>query len=525
MSRYLIEQKRDGFIIRGQPNRFDVPGAPKWLKELGPEDYWQREPVSVTLKPYCLEVASSGETKTVGFFDFPPLVAESAVRLMAPWRPPVREHEGPDEEQYAPYWASDWAMKRTQWAINKQLHAEWQRLLGQVDPTVLAVHKKVFAATWNCQKAPLLSEDALYKEKYIVRDILSYRAAAVATLACDEFGPPNESSIQKMRHWRDLFAPAGMGAYTTLNKTLMNLPGGIPASLLADLRQLVLPRPIYNRLELATTIVAGARTADNFHVFAHATADEIKEAMRRISVSLQRQEEAALVETMPRYTRLGRQRFGLPTALSSRRTKDIRTAVYYMLDFPEDHRGRLAGLAEKAIRWHGAEGREQEARKTIKRFGTERALALPPIPLPEVPGIHLLKTVGDAVAEGERMQHCIASYSEKAVEGRCFLFHVEYQAETASVEVSHTGAVIQARGPRNNSNKATQWGARLLQEWGRGFGDEEARKAFAQTATNIEELNERFGVPHRQSVGRAIPIACDGNQLADDNFLRELMAM
>ena len=125
-----------------------------------------------------------------------------------------------------------------------------------------------------------------------------------------------------------------------------------------------------------------------------------------------------------------------------------------MLDFPEDHHGRIVGLAEKAIRWHGTAGREREARKTIKRFGTERKLALPPIPLPEVPGIHLLKTVGDAVAEGERMQHCIASYSDQAVEGRCFLFHVEYQGENASVEVSYTGKVVQARGPCNSSNKA-----------------------------------------------------------------------
>jgi hypothetical protein len=339
------------------------------------------------------------------------------------------------------------------------------------------------------------------------------------------FGHPNESSIEKMTHWRDLFAPAGMGTYTTLNKTLMNLPGGIPASLLADLRHLVLPRPIYNRLELATTILAGARTAENFPVFAHATAEEIKEAMRRISISLQRQEEVHVAEMVRQYPNNGWERASVPKPLSSRRTKDIRTAVYYMLDFPEDHRGRLVGLAEKAIRWHGTAGREQEARKTIKRFGTERALAVPPIPLPEVPGIHLLKTVGDAVAEGERMQHCIASYSEMAVEGRCFLFHVDYEGETASVEVSHTGAVVQARGPRNGSNKATQWGARLLQEWGRGFGDEEGRKAFARTAANIDELNERFGVPDRQPDGNATLIACDGDDLADDEFLRELMAM
>ena len=66
---------------------------------------------------------------------------------------------------------------------------------------------------------------------------------------------------------------------------------------------------------------------------------------------------------------------------------------------------------------------------------------------------------------------------------------------------------------------------RLLEEWGRGFGNEEATKAFARTAANIDELNERFGVPDRQPDGNATLIACDGDDLADDEFLRELMAM
>jgi len=162
MSRYLIEQKRDGFIIRGRPHHWDVPASPKWLIELcNSEDHWQRQPVSVTLKPYCLEVISSEEPKSFKFFDFPPVVAEVAERLLTAWNPPVREHDGPDYVSL-PSWIVRWTQKRTEWAVNKQIYAEWQRLLGQVDPTVLAVHKKVFAATWNCREVPLLSQDALY---------------------------------------------------------------------------------------------------------------------------------------------------------------------------------------------------------------------------------------------------------------------------------------------------------------------------------------------------------------------------
>ena len=120
-------------------------------------------------------------------------------------------------------------LRGRQLAINKPVHAQWQRLLLKLTPPCSAVHRKVFAATWNCRQAPLISDDDLYKEKYVVKDILSYRAAAVAALAVESFGPANETLIEKMQHWRDLFAPAGMGTYRALNATLMKLPGSVPA--------------------------------------------------------------------------------------------------------------------------------------------------------------------------------------------------------------------------------------------------------------------------------------------------------
>ena len=448
MARYEIEDRNEGFVVRGRPHLLDKPGQPEWLIELVYEESrLRREPVEVHLRPYCLEIASSASECQFGFLDYPQLVSKAAEILMRPWNPPLRDRDGPEEDANHLNKVKDWAVQKTAKAINKPVHTAWQRLLAQVDPTVLAVHKKVFAATWNCERASLLSDDALYNERYIVKDIILYRAAAVATLACEVIGAVNESSIEKMQHWRDLFAPVGIGAYHALNTTLTNCPGGIPASLLCDLRKVILPRPIYNRLELIATIIAGDRTADNFSVFAHATAAEIKEAMRRISISIQQ-------------------------SLSSRRSKDIRFVVNYLLDYPEDHHGRIVGLAEKAIRWHGVEGRQMEARKSVRRFGMDRRLMRPPIPLPEVEGIRFLATVADAVNEGEQMEHCIASYCEKAAEGRCYLFHAEYQGEKASLEVSSSGEILQARGPRNCYNKAAQWATQVLGQWGHGLHNE-----------------------------------------------------
>jgi len=454
MARYDVEDRRDGFVVQGRPHPLDKPGQPNWLIDLAYEESrLRREPVDVHRRPYCLEMTSAADTCRFGFFQYPQLVSRAAATLMGPWNPPLRDRDGPDEDEHHLGKLKEWAVKKTEKAINRLVHTAWRRLLTHVDPTVLAVHKKVFAATWNCRQAALISDDALYKERYVVKDIVSYRAAAVAALVSEVVGPVNETPIERMQHWRDLFAPAGMGAYRALNATLMNLPGSIPASLLCDLRKVILPRPIHNRLELITTILAGERTADNFPVFAHATAAEIKEAMRRVSMSMCHHR-------------------GLDTPgdyLSPRRTQDIRIVVNYLLDFPEDHHGRIVGLAEKAIRWHGAEGRHAEARKSVRRFGTDRKLMVPPIPLPEVDGIRFLATVADVVSEGQQMEHCIASYCEDAVEGRRYLFHADYQGEQASVEVSPSGEVRQARGPHNCYNKAAQWAAQVLWQWGRGL--------------------------------------------------------
>ena len=90
------------------------------------------------------------------------------------------------------------------------------------------------------------------------------------------------TAIAAMAEWRSLFAPRGAGTYTSLDKTLMNLPGGVSPKVLCDLQKVVLPRPIYDRLELTTTILAGNRSPRNYNVFAHARAKEIAEAMRRI---------------------------------------------------------------------------------------------------------------------------------------------------------------------------------------------------------------------------------------------------
>jgi hypothetical protein len=64
-----------------------------------------------------------------------------------------------------------------------------------------------------------------------------------------------------------------------------------------------------------------------------------------------------------------------------------------------------------------------------------------------------------------QMGHCIATCARSAVAGDCYLFHVEHRSEHATVEVSRTGRVRQATGPKNRRNRAATWGRAILTRW------------------------------------------------------------
>jgi hypothetical protein len=208
---------------------------------------------------------------------------------------------------------------------------------------------------------------------------------------------------------------------------------------------MLLLRPITNRLELTTVLCAGPQPPGRSRVFAFSTADQIKEAMKRISAHLHKK-------------------------LSPRRTKDIGQAVDFLLDYPGDHRGNIVGLANKAIRWHRDCWREQ-AEEATRDLPDDTLIAVPPIPLPQVEGIRFLTTVGDVRNESNTMQHCIRHYAKAAGDGECYLFHVEHDGERASVEVSPFGFVVQSQGPSNSQNRATEWGEKVLGSWAAGLRD------------------------------------------------------
>ncbi len=327
------------------------------------------------------------------------------------------------------------------------LEARQPAALATLDPRVARV-----VAALEAVRAPpsrLAYAPALLAAPWVVEDVVRFPAAAIALGWIDDFvcaGRDDlDGRVRALCDWRSLFSPNCV-SYRSLNRTLMQLPAGFPGDLLPSLARVRLPRPVTDPLELAAVCIV-TELPDAFltrlpDIVLHARGDELAVAVARVGATIGRR-------------------------LSPRRTADLRVALRFISDYPGDCRGRLGGLVDRAIRWHRA---GPDARVIIERIGeTDTPTARPPVPLPTAPGIRFLATVGEVVAEGERMRHCIGAYAEHALAGRCFLFHVFYGGAHASVEVDRRGRVMQASGPANTTNAAVAWGRRLLAAWGRGL--------------------------------------------------------
>ena len=435
MGRYFTEETTTGFWVRGNPHPLDVPGQAEWLVELAYDHSGaRRHPAHVTQGPCYLQVEGnfSRSPERLALPDCYGLVETIAGCLLSGWQFNA-EHWDHHDDYWPFHWLKPWLLKQTSRSIAFQVRDQWERLLNGIHPTVLEIQKAVFSANFglDLSRSVILQEN-LYRERFLVNDIQAFRAAQIAAGVM--------SSIDKMQQWRFLFCPSGVSPYTSLNKTLNSLPGGVPARLLFRLRHFTLPRPITNRLELIATILAAQET--NFHVVAHADAGEIVEAMQKVGTHLHRQ-------------------------FNPRRWRDVQDVLQFLCDFPDEHPGRILGLADKSIIWH-RDCQGEEIRKCIGELGHDTALARPPIPLPDITGVRFLATVGDVCDEAERMGHCIASYAKRAYDGQCYLFHVDYDGDAASVEVNAAnGHVVQSQGKRNQPNRATAWAAKTLSQWGR----------------------------------------------------------
>lgn len=403
----------------------------------------------------------------VPLFDFFRLCKHIAETVASQWERPV-EHRIPGMGDYtgSPNQKfTKWLVKQSDWAITTRVRALWEHFVNTVpSPLVRDVQRKLFAASAGAGNFFPTYSPLFYKNEYLVRDVLTYRAAALAVLFCAPvlgiYEPQNKPAqmhafLAGMVHWRSLLSPTGK-SYKSLNVTLDNLPGGVNGKVVRDLSKVSLPRPMTDRITLLTYVYVGSmplwgdREQRRVAVLA---------AIDRSSPEQMKRGWSRLAEHMQRNT---------PLKISWQRIQVMESLIPYLFDMDEDPgpTSTFVSVVDHAIEAHEFK-REVEAQKVLEQYGSDKPLAVPPVALPKVNGkIHLLSTVGDLVNEGLTMRHCVASlnYAAQGIGGHSYFFHVEREGEAATVEVARYG-VTQSYGEGNTANRASRYASRILKKW------------------------------------------------------------
>jgi PcfJ-like protein len=380
------------------------------------------------------------------------------------------------------------------------------RGLAELNPRLHAVQRPLLEVARLVP--PLAFERLLWREEMVVRDLLQYRAAAIALVwlesdlwrpfasvrlpaSADASRPSIAALVAAMTEWRGLLSPDGR-PYRSLNRTLMNLPAAVPSELVPFLSRVRLERPITSQIVLTALLLHARARRTGFdpdveraqqRLLQHATEREIADALARLGARVRRQ-------------------------LSARRVRDLAFAMEFIRDYPDSFGGRLDGLMRRAIDWHacvdvvmaGTRETDRETDRAPRRAPVR--VARPPIPPPRDPRIEFLDTVERIALEGVRMHHCIGSYSASALAGECYLFHVSIDGTHASVEVDRTGRVRQAEGPCNVHNGAAAWGRERLGRWGARLrealgGDRPPLRAWAAPLERRQHLRGRRADPRQ----------------------------
>lgn len=451
MPRYQVRELGFGFEIEGGPDRTPV-------KVIAEETYWV--------------VNHGGNLFRLGLFEIGELSSWCAKLAISNWHP---------KKSASTFFVKKWMHELTRKTFCKIISAQFKRIRLKLDPTVIEVQKAVFRSTMKAGEIAI--NPIFYKlaSKFLLKDIISYRPAAVALryiaspLAMYKFSLPAEDvekfekhlahldvantvypvpmhglpmnhAIQLLEDWKTLYSPDRI-PYTALNKTLMNCPA-VSAFTLGRLHKCFLERPLLKRLELMLNIECNPQSRHR-KVMIQSTETDIKKSLRLVASATRRD-------------------------LHSLKSTSILFLTRYLDDYPDQHSdGKISGLARKSIRWH----QEQASRtrdEIISKFG-QMVFPLPPIPLPKIQddkiNLRFLSSVAEVALEAETMGHCIGNYVDKAMNGESFLFHLDHlpSGTSASIEVNSMGEVVQSCGPRNCTNKATTIGARLLRSWARNI--------------------------------------------------------
>lgn len=409
--------------------------------------------------------------KKVPMYAFYYLLDYAVELLYETWIPPKTSDNQAKENAIG-----EWARRVTSKTLNKKVHSIWKKCCENSDPLISELHRKLYAVAngkgnWDVVRKIIQEKD---NREYLIKDLLKYKAARMSFLMdyyywerYDSF--TNESIYNFNKDWKKAFSDEET-TYTSLLKTLTNFSGGVIYYDLFALKHVRLNEPVYNRLRLMAYCFIGGRFGpwndhERIKIFSNVVCRSSDEDIKRA------------IQYIWQY---------VPTEYTGdfRKPKGIAHAFGIIFDYPANQVGNwdILGLAKRSEKWHfdmEAQERERQRLDELKRMEIDREYrermkkleksltALPPVELPKTESIKFLDSYMAVREEGALMGHCIASYAENAVKGYCYLFHVDYQNEMASVEVSPQGYVVQSYGPRDRTNSASKYGAKVLSSWGR----------------------------------------------------------
>jgi len=374
-----------------------------------------------------------------------------------------------------------WNYKEFVKAIISPLQVNYKQLRPDSVRDLKALHDSLIAAHIQPKIQVLLREQvkagfreyqainegiALSLSNYIYTDVLRYPLAAAMFYFTCRFQIPMGKKVyagykelieSPMLNWRGLLSPNGE-SYPHLNKTIDNWFGPVPRNI-QNLREVRLERAL-NHQNVRLLLGLGEVDKDRH-------SQEERDALGHL-IQIAKPNDISMLLKMPVIG--GNRRTG---------NNPYQGIASYILDGIKiegnsyKHVRSLSDAWQRSYRAHSeAENRrliQQRKMDEAQRAGQAAWLATEtaplPFALPEDKGIRFLGTVQDIYEEHRRMKHCIDTYSKDAVLGNCYLFHIDYEGEMASAEVSPQGVVKQIRGPHNVMNKACDYAGTVLKQW------------------------------------------------------------
>ncbi len=370
-----------------------------------------------------------------------------------------------------------WATKKTGMAIAKRVALQLNRLKAAI-PEIVQIHKIVFNAigpkNYKDACSKYLNEKSFWdKNQYFIKDLRNYKAAAIMffekSWSVLDFSKwinkylPTEIKYTKkdnkevttryvdnwieITDWDDGYNKSEKAIckpYPALMKTLLKVK---PFALRRVSKVLTcgkIEKTFENFFEFKCFILGMEHHRGREHrkTLEFSTAEQFKKAIRIVD------------------------RF-LHTKTDMRKSTEIYNALSFILDAPVEGDCKILGLAQRSIEWH----RNEQAMKL--KLDEEKRLKLcklPPIELPKSTRettIEFLKTVGEIIDEGSNNGHCLGSYWQRAVDGKCYLFRIKKGNHIANAEVTREGRLNQIHGPgnRNKDNDAVRLGKIHLNNW------------------------------------------------------------